>query len=47
MWNGTTPSLNARPATMNTRPNTSTWCFTWPEPMILKTVPMSSEPVAP
>ena len=30
MWNGAAPSLNARPATMNTRPNTSTWCCTWP-----------------
>ena len=27
MWNGTTPSLNARPATTNTNPNTSTWCL--------------------
>jgi hypothetical protein len=47
MWNGAAPSLKARPATMNTRPNTSTWCFTWPLPMTLNTVPMSSEPVAP
>src|SRR5690606_41982358 len=27
MWNGTAPSLNARPATTNTRPNTSTMEF--------------------
>ena len=47
MWNGTAPSLKARPATMNTRPNTSTWWRIWPELTALKTSPMSSEPVAP
>jgi hypothetical protein len=39
--------LEARPATTNTRPNTSTWCLIWPELMALNTSLMSSEPVAP
>jgi hypothetical protein len=47
MWNGAAPSLKARPATMNTRPNTSTWCFTWPAADDANTSLMSSEPVAP
>ena len=47
MWNGTTPSLKASPATMNTRPNTSTWCLIWPLAMACATSFTSSEPVAP
>ena len=47
MWNGTTPSLNAKPATTNTKPKTNTWCFTWPLAITLKTVAKSSDPVAP
>ncbi len=47
MWNGAAPTLNARPATMNTRPNTSTWWFTLPLAMVLNTSLTSSEPVAP
>ncbi len=30
MWKGTTPSLKARPATMNTRPKVSTCLLIWP-----------------
>ncbi len=47
MWKGTAPSLKARPDTMNTSPNTSTWWLTCLELTILKTVPISSDPVAP
>ena len=47
MWNGTTPSLNARPATTNTKPNTSTWWRIWPELIALNTWLTSSVPVAP
>ena len=47
MWNGAAPTLNARPATMKTRPNTSTWWLTWRVAIALNTSLMSSEPVAP
>jgi hypothetical protein len=47
MWNGTTPSLKARPATMKTTPKVSTVGLTWPLAMVDSTVDRSSEPVAP
>ncbi len=47
MWNGTTPSLNARPATVNTRPNTSTTPFARPVAMTCAICVMSSVAVAP
>ncbi|MNY52433.1 hypothetical protein D3C86_1881020 [compost metagenome] len=51
MWNGTTPSLNARPATTNTRPSVSTCgeplSVASPPAMALTTSARSSEPVAP
>ena len=37
MWNGTAPSLNARPATTNTVPRTSTDLLIWPVPIALNT----------
>ena len=47
MWKGTTPSLKARPDTMNTSPNTSKVLFAFPVLIALATLPNSSEPVAP
>ena len=47
MWNGTAPSLKARPATTKTMPRLSTARLIWPVPIALKTSPISSEPVAP
>ncbi len=47
MWNGTTPSLNARPDTTNTRPNISRLLFALPDLIAFATAPNSSEPVAP
>ena len=47
MWNGAAPTLNARPATMKTSPNTSTWWFTWRLAMARNTSLTSSDPVAP
>src|SRR3989338_3325302 len=47
MWNGTTPSLNARPETTNTRPNTSRSLSAAPDLIASDTAPSSSEPVAP
>ncbi len=47
MWNGTTPSLNAKPQTTKTKPKTITWCLIWPEATALKTAPNSKLPVAP
>ena len=47
MWNGTAPSLNARPETTKTTPSTSTDLLIWPVPIALKTSAISSEPVAP
>ena len=35
MWNGTAPSLNARPATTNTVPRLSTARLIWPVPIAL------------
>ena len=47
MWNGTAPSLKARPETTNTEPRTSTARLMRPVPIALKTSLSSSEPVAP
>ena len=47
MWNGTTPSLNARPATTKTRPNTSTTLFALPAAIVCAICTMLSVPVAP
>ena len=47
MWNGTAPSLNARPATTKTVPRISTARLIRPVPIALKTSLISSEPVAP
>ncbi len=47
MWNGAAPSLNARPATMNTTPNTRMVLLMSPVSIAWKTLPRSSEPVAP
>ncbi|MCY1362313.1 hypothetical protein D9M69_490240 [compost metagenome] len=47
MWNGAAPSLNDRPATMNTTPNASIMVLTRPDSTTRNTSPRFSEPVAP
>src|SRR4030065_1174154 len=47
MWKGTTPSLKARPETMNTRPNTSKFLSAVLDWIACDTAPSSSVPVAP
>ncbi|MNK91614.1 hypothetical protein D3C87_1117210 [compost metagenome] len=47
MWNGAAPSLNDRPATMNTTPKASIVVLMRPDSTARNTSPRFSEPVAP
>ena len=47
MWNGTAPSLNARPATTNTTPNTNTVRLTLPAANFCAISTRSSVPAPP
>ena len=47
MWKGTTPSLKAKPATINTKPKARTCCLIWPLAKALKISLRSKLPVAP
>ena len=47
MWNGAVPSLNASPATKNTKPNTKMILLAEPSAVAVATRLKSSVPVAP